>query len=277
MPFPDFSIRRILVIRYGDKPHVVAKSDNIDFELEEIAIRITSKFGKRPTGVFCPQAIFATPMTRSAVAVVQVADRPDRSDDPPLAFFFLIFSRDIYTTIGDPFEIADRLPAIFDIRGSLGIVNWHFPPAGPRKVEDLKEYLKNLDSPLLLGATQALLDGARILIQKTEPDPLLLRALWQLLPDRCRCDLWPATFALSPDLNFHIAVSPLCTVGFLTTEQVKDYPEGRYELSLQAAVESDDQAELTRLLNRPASTTVLKLALVMVIVAFVVAFVLKFL
>src|SRR5438132_384673 len=61
---------------------------------------------------------------------------------------------------------------------------------------------------LLLGGTQALVDGGRVLVKRPEPDEALLRSLWQLLPDRTRCDLWPASLAFSDELGFHAAAMP---------------------------------------------------------------------
>ena len=277
MPFPDLAIRQLLVIRHGNDPKVVAKSENVDFELEEAAVRASVKFGPRPAGVTLPSAVFALEINRMRVAVVQVADRPDGTPNPPLAFRFLVFSRDIYTHLGDPFAISDRLPANFDARGSLEDLAWADEPPPPRRVEVLRDILKTGDSQFLLGASQALLDGARLAVVRPQADSTFIRDLWQLLPDRVRCDLWPASYAFGNELNFHAAALPAPAPGFLTDEQCKDYPEGRYELAMQVAIESGDQAEVTRLLNRQSSTAVLKLAAAMVLFAFLVAAILKFL
>lgn len=277
MPFPDLAIRQLIVIRHGNDPKIVAKSENVDFELEESAVRAAVKFGPRPAGLALPSAIFAFEINRARVAVVQVADRPDGTPNPPLAFRFLIFSRDIYAYLGDPFAIAERLPANFDARGSLEELTWAFDAFPARRVEDLRDTLKNGDSQLLLGASQALLDGARLAIVRPQADTTIVRDLWQFIPDRVRCDLWPASYAFGNELNFHAAVLPVSVPGFLTDEQCKDYPEGRYELAMQIAVEAGDQAEVTRLLNRQSSTAVLKLAAAMVLFAFLVAAILKFL
>lgn len=277
MPFPDLAIRQLLVIRHGNDPKIVAKSENVDFELEEAAVRMAVKFGPRPSGLALPDAVFALEINRMRVAVVKVADRPDGTPNPPLAFRFLIFSREIYAHLGDPFAIAERLPANYDARGSLEELTWTFDAFPPRRVEDLRDILKNGDSQVLLGASQALLDGARLAIVRPQPDSNIIRDLWQLLPDRVRCDLWPASYAFGNELNFHAAVLPAPSPGFLTDEQCKDYPEGRYELAMQVAIETGDQAEVTRLLNRQSSTAVLKLAAAMVLCAFLVAAILKFL
>ena len=51
--------------------------------------------------------------------------------------------------------------------------------------------------------------------------------------------------------------------GHLTADQCRDYPEGRYELALQIAVEAGDQVELDRLFARRTSAETLRLALYM--------------
>ena len=79
-----------------------------------------------------------------------------------------------------------------------------------RTLEQLDAILKHGDASLLLGSTQALVDGNRVLLKRTEPARAFVRDLWQLLPDRTRCDLWPATFAFSDELGFHAAVGPRC-------------------------------------------------------------------
>ena len=51
------------------------------------------------------------------------------------------------------------------------------------------------------------MDGNRVLLMRRDgPDEALVRGLWQLLPDRSRVDLWPASFAFSDELGFHFAV-----------------------------------------------------------------------
>ena len=140
--------------------------------------------------------------------------------------------------------------------------------------------MKGSDLPLLLGGVQALIDGSRLLFQSGEPMGKPIRDLWQLLPDRTRCELWPATFAFSDELGFHVLAMPepptQWPMGYLTADQARDYPEGRYELALQLAVEESDQRELDRLLARRSSTDTLRLAMFMVIIAFIGSAISKF-
>jgi hypothetical protein len=148
-------------------------------------------------------------------------------------------------------------------------------------VEQLDGVLKNGDSSLLLGAAQALVDGNRVLIQRNAPDEALARGLWQLLPDRSRVDLWPASFAFSNELGLHFAVLPsvapeVRSPALLTEEAVRDYPQSRYELNLQIAIESGDRAALRRLLARRTVDESIRLALYMLAVALIIALVFRF-
>ncbi|QEL17992.1 hypothetical protein [Limnoglobus roseus] len=273
----DLTMEQAVVVRMAMSPKIVARSAEIDFAAEEAIFSIAVKFGRRPAGVACPAAVFAYGIDRNRVAVVQVADRTDGSDDPPLAFHFLLLSRKVYAELGDPFAIADRYPANFDARGSLAQLAWPPEPLPRRSVVELRAMLKAGDSQWLLGATQALLDGAHVSLERLAPEPARVRGLWQMIPDRIRCDLWPTTFAFGGDLNFHVAVTPTAVPGHLSEEQTKDYPEGRYESAIQVAIETSDQAELDRLLARRPSAEMLRLAVAMILFAFAVAAVLKFL
>ena len=92
-------------------------------------------------------------------------------------------------------------------------------------------------------------------------------------------DLWPATFAFSPELGFHAVVLPEAPApwpaGCLTADQARDYPEGRYELSLQTAAESGNQADLDRLFARRSSADTLRLALYLLAAAVLLTVIMK--
>ncbi len=275
----DFAIPQLLVVSDRSGPTAVAKSDGLPFAVEDGALRTAAKFGPRPRGVPVPAALFAAPHTRSHVFVARVADQP--GPDAPLAFHFLVLNRPLYEALGDPFAVADRFPPAWAARGGLPVLAWPDEPLPPRKIADIAEVLKVGDGPLLLGATQSLLDGGRLMLKRDAPDESVLRAVWQLLPTRTRCDLWPATFAFSNALGFHAVVLPelpaKLPLGYLSEEQVKDYPEGRYELALQTAAEGGNQADLDRLFARASSRDMLRLATAMVLGAVGVAAVAKFL
>jgi hypothetical protein len=227
----------------------------------------------------CPLAHFACPFGKDRVAVVQVADRP--GPESPLAFRFLVLGRELYRHLGDPFAVADRYPPPWDATRTLPALEWPMEVLPRRTAEQIDDVLKHGDSPLLLGSTQALVDGSRVVVRRSAPDEAFVRGLWQLLPDRDRCDLWPASFAFALDLPFHAAALPvvprLDPLRYHDEERARDYPQGRYELALQIAAEHRDQRELDRLLARRTSDQTIRLGLYMIAGALVVAALFKFL
>jgi hypothetical protein len=213
------------------------------------------------------------------VAVVRVEDRPGPGD--VLGFRFLILSRDLYRHLGDPFAISDRFPADLTATGALPLLSWPAEPLPERAIEELDAVLKTGDSGLLLGATQALVDGNRVLLHRGGPDEALARGLWKLLPDRSRAELWPASFAFSDELGLHFAIlPPTLAVGaspsVLSEDAARDYPQSRYELHLQIAIESGDRAALRRLLARRTSDDMIRLALYLLAFALVVALLFRY-
>lgn len=277
----DLRIAQLLIVLDAAGPSVVAKSADVPTAWEDAAQSTSVRFGRRPPGVRCAAAMFALPWGRGHVAVVSAADLPGSTDAPPLSFRFLVLTRALYSVLGDPFAIADRFPPDASARGHLPTLEWPPEPLPARSVDQLQSLLKSAgeDMALLLGGAQALLDGGRLMLVSPLPAEVSLRALWHLLPDRTRCELWPATFAFSDELGFHALAVPVAPmpwpVGYLTADQTRDYPEGRYELALQTAVESGNQAELDRLLARRSSQDTLRLALYMLAAAAVVAVVSK--
>jgi len=264
----EFAIAQLLVLVEQAGPRVVAKSDGVPFAHEDFALQVAVRFGMRPPGVVCPSALFAVPFASDHVAVVQVADQPDAS----LGFRYLILARALYAALGDPFLIADRYQPDWSVRGSAAMLEWPREAPLSRKVEEIAVILQG-DGPLLLGSTQAMIDGTRLIMVRPEPDTTTLRDLWQLLPSRSRAELWPATFAFSTMLGFHAAVLPVLPTklppGYLSEEQMRDYPKGRYELNLQIAAEDGNQTALDSLFARPSSQDMLRLALRMLAIALV--------
>jgi hypothetical protein len=269
----DLGIAQAVVVVGPGGPAVVARSPDFPFAWEDAALTMAARFGRRPPGVRCPAAVFAVPVGRSHVAVVQVADLD--GPDPPLGFRVLVLGKPLYEALGDPFAVADRYPPDWAARGPLERLEWPPEPLPRRTVEQLQRVLKAGDMALLLGGTQALLDGGRLLVEVDRPADDLLRGLWALLPDRTRCELWPATFAFSADLGFHVAAVPVAPdpwpAGVLSDDQCRDYPEGRYELAVQTTVEAGDQAGLDKLFARRTSQETLRLAATMFALAVAVA------
>ncbi|HEY2786630.1 MAG TPA: hypothetical protein VGJ05_16815 [Fimbriiglobus sp.] len=269
MPTLSLAIHQLLLTRTRSGPQAVARSDGVPAEWDELAVQIATEFGPRPAGVKCPAALFACPFGPKHVAVVQVADLPPDGGDPPLGFRFLILEKLLYAFLGDPFEIADRFPPDWSAKRSLATLEWP-PEVTKRTVEQVRAVLQTGDGPLLLGSAQALVDGARIAWARAEPDDAFFRGLWQLLPFTTRWEFYPATFAFSNGLKFHAAALavPADDRRVLGEEQVRDYPEGRYEYNLQHAAEMGDQAELDRLFARRSSRETLRLALVIFALVF---------
>jgi hypothetical protein len=268
------------------------------------AARLCTGFGDRPAGVACPAAVFALPLGKGHVAVVQVADQgaDDTGRPGALGFHLVVLPRTAYGWIGgDPFGVAERFPPPWSARGDLPPLTWTAGPLPPRTVAEVQQVLqrpggailfedsevKRGGSHVLLGGAQALVDGGRLLIERPAPDTDLLRALWTLLPTRARSQLWPASFAFGTTLPFHAVVVPPArspvvpktvpageesngqassgSAGFVTEEQAADYPEGRYEYGVQHAAESGDQRELDALFARRSRAEVLRLVVIVLV------------
>jgi hypothetical protein len=273
---PDLRIQQAVVRADARAVQVVAHSDGFDTpEAERVAVL----FGRRPEGVRCPVAHFACPFRGNCVAVVRVEDRPGPGD--VLQFRFLVLARNLYRHLGDPWAVADRYPPNWNATGTLPELAWPPERLPERSLEQLDAVLKDGDGGLLLGATQALVDGNRVLVTRPAPDEVFARGLWQLLPDRTRADLWPASFAFSDELGFHLAVVPAEVTDAepsapLTEEAVRDYPPSSYELNLQIAVESGDRAAVRRLLARRTADDTIRLGLYILAFALIAAVVFRF-
>jgi hypothetical protein len=156
----------------------------------------------------------------------------------------------------------------WDAKGTLPLPEWPDEPLVPRTVADLQKVLQEGESPFLLGTTQALVDGARVFLIRPEPQNALIRSLWWLLPASNRREVCFSSFAfgLLPERNFQSLPELPATVptGYLDEERVLDYPESRYERSLQIAVESGDQRAINLLLGRRSARETLRLALWMI-------------
>ena len=273
---PDLLIQQAVVLADSREVKIVALTN--DFDTPE-AERIAVLFGRRPEGVTCPLAHFACPFGKKHVAIVRVEDRA--GSNGVLTMRFLILARELYRHLGDPFAIADRFPPEWNAGGRLPFLNWPSEALPERKLEDLDAILKHGDSGLILGATQALVDGNRVVIQRASPDEALARGLWQMLPDRSRAELWPASFAFSDELGLHLAIVPTQqpdqrAPGVLGEEAVRDYPQSRYELHLQIAIESGDRAALRKLLARRTADDMIRIVLYLIGFALVAAAIFRF-
>jgi hypothetical protein len=242
------------------------------------AERLCTGFGERPAGVSCPECVFARPFLAGFVAVVQAADQgtDDAGRPGALAFRILVLPAALYRDLGgDPFFIADAFLPPWQARGELPELTWTAGPPPLRTVGELRCILDVPNSPTLLGGVQALLDGGRLAFERPAPDTPLLRSLWALLPTQSRAELWPASFCFSNRHGFHAVVVPKVSgpefTNCIPEDQAGDYPEGRYELALQLAVEQGNQADLDALLSRRSRSQMFRLALGLLAVTIVVA------
>jgi len=252
---PEIQIEQAIWVSASRGFRLLGRSAGFPDEWLADAEEVCAGFGDRLAGVDCPACVFAQPFGRRHVAVVQVADQStDKSNRAGLGFRQLVFRRRDYPLLaGDPFALSERFPPPWNNRGDLPTLSSE-SVVTPRTVEDVQKVLKQPEGPALLGGVQALLDGGRLVFQRPTPDTALLQSLWTLLPASNRCELWPASFAFSNALHFDVLVASRPTgedyAGYLTEEQAGDYPQGRYELSLQQAAEAGDQAELDSLFAR---------------------------
>jgi hypothetical protein len=246
----------------------LARSVGFRDEWLPAAERLCTAFGERPAGAAAwPACVFAQPFGPEHVAVVQVADHgPDDAGRPgTLRFRLLVVPRKLYAALeGDPFLVADAFPLPQQADGLLPLLTWTAGPPPKRTVEMLQKVLNAPQCPTLLGAAQALIDGGRVVFTRSEPDAKIIRSLWALLPSSSRAELWPATFALGNVRAFHAVAVPAALAPtdpvWIHEEQAGDYPEGRYELGLQIAVESGNQRDLDALLARKTRLRMIQIA-----------------
>jgi hypothetical protein len=260
MPTP---VEQLLCRIANDAFDVLGRSPGFGESWLPEAERLCRGFGARPDGVTCPAAVFAYPFGPEHVVIIQVADLAEPTG--ALGFRFLILPRRLYSNfIADPFRVSDEFPPAWVPRFELPELSWPDDPPPRRTIAQLQHVLQTGCSPTLLGAVQALIDGGRLVFERPAPSLQLVRDLWQLLPYSSQAELWPATFAFGNDIGFDVLVVPK-TAGlpldrYITEEQANDYPQGRYELNLQIAIEDGSQPHLDHLLNRRSSRQTLRLA-----------------
>jgi hypothetical protein len=242
------------------EPDCVGRSPDFPDAWNTRAKQLCLGFGERPGGVACPHAVFVQPLDRKHLAIVRVADLPPDETGQPggIGFRILAVPRLSYEQLGaDPFRIDDAFEP--DWRGRLSrlpSLRWNFPPAKMRTTEELAVLLdkEHERTAWLLGSAQVLVDGGKVWLERPAPELSLVRDLWNLLPYSTRAELYPATFTFSNEHRFHLAVAPPAVrpqfEGYVSEDRAGEYPEGRYELGLQTAVESGDQPGLEALLLR---------------------------
>ena len=273
---PSIVLPQLSILRDTAGPRVVGRSAGIPFEIEEHALKLAVKFGVRPEGTTCPPGVFVVrSQSGPLIFLTTFAELPGHGST--LAFRTTYFDTSLRGGI-DPLDYESRFPAK-GAKGDLDPIEWEGATGPQRTVATVRDILKAGDSSLLLGVAQALLDGCKIALIQSEVGPNFAREVWQLLPEMARAELTVATFACSVDLNVNLAVLPdgvPIPSGFLTANQAREYPEGRYELALQLAAENGNQAELDRLFARKTSNQILRMVVAMILFALVAGLILKF-
>ncbi|HEX4590827.1 MAG TPA: hypothetical protein VH120_12895 [Gemmataceae bacterium] len=274
---PNLTIEQALADAGPGGMAVVARSPGFAAEWEPEFLRLAGAFGRPPAGEYLPNCVFAKPLARGQVAVVQAAAE---GQPPVLRFHCLAVPAALYAMIGDPFQIAERFPPPWGEKVVLPTLGW-MDEAPARSVDQVRRVLQEDDGPTLLGAAQAIVDGGRAVFERPFPAPELLHRLWTLLPDSTRAEVWPASYAFGPDLDVQAIVVPKADpeafAGYLPESQAGDYPEGRYELNLQIAAEAGDQTTIDRLLSRRSARQTLWLAIMLLLAAMGLAAALRFL
>jgi len=70
---PDLAIEQALADAGPDEITVVARSPAFAAEWDPVFLRLAAAFGRPPAGEFLPPCVFAKPLARGRIAVVQVA------------------------------------------------------------------------------------------------------------------------------------------------------------------------------------------------------------
>jgi hypothetical protein len=184
---------------------------------------------------------------------------------------WLALKGSLYRLIHDPFRLTREFPALFDATGDLPSLPWIHGRPTPRTLADVQKVLRDGDGPTLLGTAQVLVDGGRVGFERPHPDPAILEQVWMLLPDSVRGEVLFSTFAKNAQPGFDLVVTPLFNPddfpGFLNETQAGDYPEGRYELAVQMAVETEDEARMLELFARRSGSQAMRLAWTMLLSA----------
>ncbi|MGL6074534.1 MAG: hypothetical protein ACRC8S_10280 [Fimbriiglobus sp.] len=217
---------------------------------EEAALKVAANYGQ-------PQqdALLVTGMLER-VAVVRVSGS---------RFTFTILPLAVYRERPDPFLWAEHPQGDFTL------------PV--RTTQNLMQIFQTGDLPWLLGSTQILLDGGKLILIRPDSAEASLRQLWSLLPTATQADLRFTTFANHFEPHWQIQALAVAPANWpdscFTEDQARDTPEGRHELALQVAVESGDETALQQLLGRRTSQQTLRMVALLVAFAMVSGVIVK--
>jgi hypothetical protein len=256
---PDFSIPQAMYELSPNELIPRGSSSQFPSDREETVRKLLNSFGDPPSGIRFEEVLFVLPFDHDRMAIVSVISSPTR-------FRILLVHRSLYYHIPDPFRYLDRFPPNWESRSELRDLEWS-ETDGPlyRRVDQLQEVLKNGNGPLLLAATQAIVDTEHVLLKRDVPATKLLRDIWMLLPEATRRSSQVATYCFAPEPIFHFSAGPNSLnpemLGYWDEERILDYPDSRYERHLQVAIESGDQAEVDRLFARRTTSETIRLML----------------
>jgi hypothetical protein len=273
-PTSSHAFPQLTIHRDAAGPRVIGRTPNVPVEWEDDALNAIARFGERRGTDEEKSGVFATP--KQASGLIFVVAFQLRIEGSPDAFRVLIVPRRERLAI-DPWQLLELFPH-HDDKGELVPIAAERLWPTRRDVNTIRTILKEGDSPLLLGSAQALLDGCKIAVNQTDVSPHYVQELWQLLPDQSRMEWSFASYARSTENRFDVVVLPEgrpISPGYLSAEQVRDYPEGRYELALQFAAENGDQRELDRLFARKTSNQILKMVIAMIAFALAAIVIIK--
>ena len=94
---PDLTIEQALADAPPGGVKVVARSPGFVEEWEPEFLRLCTAFGRPPAGAYLPTCVFARPLARGRVAVVQAAAE---GSPPALRFHCLAVPDGVYTDVG---------------------------------------------------------------------------------------------------------------------------------------------------------------------------------
>lgn len=246
----------------GERFRILQKSPGF---VEEGWDEFLRKLGPIPSETSFERVVFVYPYDDTFIGIARLGTNPTSGT------VFLVH-RTFYEFVPHPFYILDQFPNPRDGEDEEWVPATKSLP--PRRVEDLQAVLRDGDGPLLLGTTQGLVDTEQILLVATEPREKFLRDLWQLLPDSTRRVTWVASYCFAELPEFHLSFVPKLPeqLGrYMDEERVLDYPDSRYERSLQIAIEAGDQRELDSLLARRSTTETIRLMVMILILMAVVS------
>jgi hypothetical protein len=269
-----------LIRRDSDGSLSVALSSHA-FELgwHTKVLAVCEAFSADPPATTLPAVLFVQRLDRSHLLIVRSkAEAGTRTG--PSQFHVLVANQKDYAALQfDPFLLAESFEPNWSGASELLDLEWHGPLPPRRTIADVQQVLRRENGPELLGGCQALLDGSHLLFIRLEPDLQVIRDLWALLPYGNRLELMPATYAWNNKLKFDVVVASReqagSFAGYMREEQAGGYPEGRYELSLQTAAESEDQESLDILWGRRSRREVWRLGFLLVAVLGILALAVK--